>query len=97
MREYSDTFSYTKCTKLILKIRSSKFNDDRDRPFQKANGEWTYFANDVAYHYDKISRNFKQLINIWGADHIGYIHRMKSIVDVIINQKKKNIILTLKN
>jgi len=70
-----------------LLFRSSNFNDDRDRSFQKANGDWTYFANDVAYHYDKITRNFNQLINIWGADHIGYIKRMKSIVDVISNKK----------
>ena len=71
-----------------LLFRSSKFSDDFDRPFQKSNGEWTYFANDSAYHYDKILRNYDQLINIWGSDHIGYISRMKSIVEVI--SKKKN-------
>ena len=69
-----------------LLFRSSKFSDENDRPFKKLNGEWTYFANDAAYHYDKYSRNYSQLINIWGADHIGYINRMKSIVEVISNQ-----------
>jgi len=63
--------------RIQLLFKSSKFNDDSDRTFQKENGDWTYFANDVAYHYDKINRNFNQLINIWGADHIGYIKRMQ--------------------
>ena len=70
-----------------LLYRSSNFGDDVDRPFQKANGEWTYFANDAAYHYEKYSRGYDQLINIWGADHIGYISRMKSIVEIISNKK----------
>jgi arginyl-tRNA synthetase len=70
-----------------LLFRSTNFNDDSDRPFKKADGEWTYFANDAAYHYDKFSRKFDKLINIWGADHIGYISRMKSIVSVISNKK----------
>ena len=69
-----------------LLFRSSNFLDDNDRPFKKASGEWTYFANDAAYHYDKFSRNYSQLINIWGADHIGYIKRMKSITEVISNK-----------
>ncbi|MDC0057361.1 arginine--tRNA ligase, partial [Alphaproteobacteria bacterium] len=70
-----------------LLFRSSKFGDDADRPFQKADGEWTYFANDAAYHYEKHSRGYDQLINIWGADHVGYVSRMKSIVEVISNKK----------
>ena len=70
-----------------LLFRSTKFNDDFDRPFKKANGDWTYFANDSAYHYDKFTRGYDNLINIWGADHIGYVSRMKSIVDVISNKK----------
>ena len=70
-----------------LLFRSKKFSDDTDRPFQKANGEWTYFANDSAYHYEKYLRGFDQLINIWGSDHVGYIARMKSMVDII---SKKN-------
>ena len=66
-----------------LLYKASNFEDDNDRVLQKANGEWTYFANDTAYHYDKISRNYNKLINIWGSDHIGYVNRLKSIVDVI--------------
>ena len=69
-----------------LLFRSKNFSDDADRPFQKANGEWTYFANDTAYHYEKYLRGFDQLINIWGADHVGYISRMKSIADIISNK-----------
>ena len=70
-----------------LLFRSKNFSDNVDRPFQKSNGEWTYFANDSAYHYEKYLRGFDHLINIWGADHIGYISRMKSIVDIISNKK----------
>ena len=70
-----------------LLFRSTNFADDSDRAFQKEEGDWTYFANDSAYHYNKYSRNFDQLINIWGADHIGYINRMKSIVEVFSNKK----------
>mgnify|MGYP002035018620 CR=1 FL=1 len=70
-----------------LLFKSSKLLDDKDRPFKKSNGEWTYFANDSAYHYNKFIRNYKKLINIWGADHIGYINRMKSIVEIISGKK----------
>jgi len=69
-----------------LLFRSTNFSDDIDRAFKKANGEWTYFANDSAYHYDKYKRGYDKLINIWGADHIGYIKRMKSIVDATSNK-----------
>ncbi len=68
-----------------LLFKSSKLFDDVDRSFKKSNGEWTYFANDAAYHYDKYIRKFDKLINIWGADHIGYIPRMKSLVQAISN------------
>ncbi len=70
-----------------LLFKSSNLLDDKDRPFKKSNGEWTYFANDSAYHYNKFTRHFNKLINIWGADHIGYINRMKSIVEAITNEK----------
>ena len=70
-----------------LLFRSTKFQDDSDRPFKKADGSWTYFANDSAYHYEKFTRGFDSLINIWGADHIGYISRMKSVVEVISNKE----------
>ena len=70
-----------------LLFRSTNFSDDTDRAFKKADGEWTYFANDTAYHYDKFLRGYDKLINIWGADHIGYISRMKSIVDVFSEKR----------
>ena len=69
-----------------LLFRSTIFTDDVDRPFKKADGDWTYFANDAAYHYDKFTRGYDNLINIWGADHIGYISRMKSIVNAFSNK-----------
>ena len=70
-----------------LLFKSSELGDDLDRPFLKSNNEWTYFANDSAYHYFKIERKFSKLINIWGSDHIGYIKRMKSIVNVLSDNK----------
>ncbi len=63
-----------------LLFRSTIFSDDNDRAFQKSNGEWTYFANDAAYHFDKYKRGYDKLINIWGADHIGYVPRMLSML-----------------
>ena len=70
-----------------LLFRSSDIYDDQDRAFKKSNGDWTYFANDAAYHFDKYNRNFDKLINIWGSDHIGYIPRMKSLVKIINKDK----------
>ena len=70
-----------------LLFKSTKFYDEVDRPLQKENGEWTYFANDAAYHYDKYLRKYNQLINIWGADHIGYIKRMESIISASTNKE----------
>ena len=71
-----------------LLFRSSSLSDDQDRAFKKSNGEWTYFANDAAYHYNKYKRNFDKIINIWGSDHIGYIPRMKSLLQAIQNNNK---------
>ncbi|MCH4184959.1 MAG: arginine--tRNA ligase [Eggerthellaceae bacterium] len=61
-------------------FRSSAFDDDKDRVLIKANGEYTYFMSDVAYHYDKLERGFDHLIDIWGADHHGYIARCKAML-----------------
>ena len=61
-------------------FRSSDFGDDADRPLKKADGSWTYFAPDIANHHDKIQRGFTTLINVWGADHGGYVKRMKAVV-----------------
>jgi arginyl-tRNA synthetase len=61
-------------------FRSTAYGDDEDRALQKSDGSYTYFAGDVAYHYDKLQRGFRHLINVFGADHIGYIPRMKAAV-----------------
>ena len=70
-----------------LLFKSSMFGDDLDRPLQKADGTWTYFAGDMAYHANKISRKFNFLINILGADHAGYIKRITSAAKAISNEK----------
>lgn len=61
-------------------FRATEYGDDVDRPLKKSNGEWTYFAPDIAYHYDKYRRGFRELIDIFGADHGGYVKRMKAAV-----------------
>ncbi|MBW7922952.1 MAG: arginine--tRNA ligase [Rubellimicrobium sp.] len=61
-------------------FRSTAHGDDVDRPVKKSDGSWTYFAPDIAYHWDKIARGFDQLIDIFGADHGGYVKRMKAAV-----------------
>jgi arginyl-tRNA synthetase len=61
-------------------FRSTAHGDDQDRPVQKSDGSWTYFAPDIAYHFDKIERGFDQLIDVLGADHGGYVKRMKAAV-----------------
>ncbi len=61
-------------------FRSTAHGDDVDRPVKKSDGSWTYFAPDIAYHYNKVKRGFDQLIDIFGADHGGYVKRMKAAV-----------------
>ena len=61
-------------------FRSTAHGDDVDRPVQKSDGGWTYFAPDIAYHHDKVQRGFSALINIFGADHGGYVKRLKAVV-----------------
>ena len=68
-------------------FKSSEYGDDVDRPVKKSDGAWTYFAPDVAYHYDKVDRGFDQLIDIFGADHGGYVKRMKAAVSALSNNK----------
>ena len=70
-----------------LLFKSTIFGDDIDRPLQKADGAWTYFAGDMAYHSHKISRKFDVLINILGADHAGYIKRIVSATKAISKNK----------
>ncbi len=64
-------------------FRATAFGDDVDRPLRKSDGSNTYFANDIAYHADKIARGFPTLIDVWGADHGGYVSRMKAAVAAI--------------
>ncbi len=64
-------------------FRSTAHGDDVDRPVMKSDGGWTYFAPDIAYHYDKITRGFDELIDIFGADHSGYVKRMKAAVSAL--------------
>jgi arginyl-tRNA synthetase len=61
-------------------FRSTLHGDDVDRPVRKSDGAWTYFAPDIAYHWDKVERGFDALIDIFGADHGGYVKRMKAVV-----------------
>ena len=72
-----------------LLFRSTDFGDDKDRALQKSDKSWTYFASDVAYHYNKLSRNYDLLINILGADHAGYIKRITSVVEALSGTKNK--------
>ena len=72
-----------------LLFKSTEFGDDKDRPLQKSDKSWTYFAGDVAYHQNKINRNFDVLINILGADHAGYIKRISSVVEALSGDKNK--------
>jgi arginyl-tRNA synthetase len=59
-------------------IRTSPFGDDKDRVLRKSDGQYTYFASDIAYHLEKWKRGFSKAVNIWGADHHGYVQRMKA-------------------
>jgi arginyl-tRNA synthetase len=69
--------------KPLLVMKTTAFGDDRDRPIYKTTGEPTYFAADVAYHFDKIARGYQRLVNVWGADHGGYLSRMKAAVSAM--------------
>lgn len=64
-------------------FRSSAFGDEKDRVVQRENGIYTYFASDIAYHLNKYERGFNRLINIWGADHHGYIPRVKGAIEAL--------------
>lgn len=66
-----------------LLFKSSEFGDDIDRPLKRSTGAWTYFAADLAYHLDKYSRGFALMIDVWGADHGGYVKRMQAAVKAL--------------
>ncbi len=68
-------------------FKSTEHGDDVDRPVKKSDGSWTYFAPDIAYHYDKVSRGFDALIDVFGADHGGYVKRMKAAVSALSDGK----------
>lgn len=64
-------------------FRATEFGDDIDRPLKKSDGSWTYFSNDIANHLDKFERDFPTMIDIWGADHGGYVKRMTAAVNAV--------------
>lgn len=64
-------------------FRATQFGDDVDRPLLKSDGSYTYFANDIAYHRSKFTRGFAQMIDVWGADHGGYVKRMQAAVKAV--------------
>ncbi len=64
-------------------FRSTDFGDDVDRPLKKSDGSYTYFASDIAYHKSKVDRGFRNLIDVWGADHGGYVKRMQAAVKAV--------------
>src|SRR5579871_5731966 len=70
-------------------FRSTAFGDDIDRPLKKSDGSYTYFASDIAYHREKIERGFTTLIDVWGADHGGYVKRMQAAVAALSAGKVK--------
>ncbi|MEQ9042488.1 MAG: arginine--tRNA ligase [Alphaproteobacteria bacterium] len=68
-------------------FRSTDFGDDVDRPLKKSDGSWTYFASDIAYHLDKFRRGANTMINVWGADHAGYVKRMQAAVRALTDER----------
>ncbi|MBE6472774.1 MAG: arginine--tRNA ligase [Coriobacteriaceae bacterium] len=74
-------------------FRSTDFGDDKDRVLIKANGELTYFTSDMAYHYNKVQRGFDHLIDIWGADHHGYIKRCEAMMEAWGNPGMLEVVL----
>ena len=68
-------------------FKSKNFGDDEDRVVKKHDGSWTYFMPDIAYHKNKSDRGFKKMINVWGADHSGYISRVTSAVNAVTDSK----------
>ena len=77
-----------------LWFRSSEFGDEKDRVVQRSNGQWTYFATDIAYHADKMARGYGTAINIWGADHHGYAGRVRAALQALgIDPERLEILL----
>ncbi len=77
-----------------LWFKTTEFGDEKDRVVRRSNGVLTYFAADMAYHRQKISRNYDMMVNIWGADHHGYIPRIKAVVQALgVNPERLKILL----
>lgn len=76
------------CSGQQLLFKSTKFGDVQDRPLQKPDGTWTYFGSDLAYASDKISRGFESIIMVLGADHIGYLQRLKAAIEALSDKVK---------
>ena len=75
-------------------LKSSAFNDDKDRVIVKQTGEKTYFCSDIAYHQNKVERGYQKIIDIWGADHHGYVPRMRAVMEALGHDSKAfNILL----
>lgn len=72
-----------------LWFKSSNYGDDQDRVLRKSDGSNTYLTADIAYHFDKFERGFDRLINIWGADHHGYVPRMKASIEALGHNPEK--------
>jgi len=66
-----------------LWLRTTAFGDDKDRVLIKSTGEYTYFASDIAYHRNKFERRFDLIIDVWGADHHGYVMRLKAALEAL--------------
>jgi len=77
-----------------LWFKSEQFGDEKDRVIRKSEGKYTYFGTDIAYHKYKFNRGFEKLIDIWGADHHGYINRIKSAV-ISLGYKEENLVILL--
>ncbi len=76
-----------------LWFKTTEFGDDKDRVLRKSSGELTYFASDIAYHHDKFKRGFDRVIDIWGADHHGYVPRMQGAVEALGRKGALTVIL----
>lgn len=76
-----------------LWFKTTAYGDDSDRVIKKTDGSYTYLTADIAYHYDKLKRGFSKLINIWGADHHGYIPRMKASIEALGHDPEALIVL----
>lgn len=72
-----------------LLFKATEFGDEIDRPLKKSSGAWTYFAADIAYHKDKVDRGFNDLVNVWGADHGGYVKRVDAALKALTANKGK--------